>query len=543
MKNNFHVGIYARLSRDDNNGNLESMSIANQRQILSDYVTEKGWILVDEYVDDGYSGTNFDRPDFKRMIRDIEIGKIDCVITKDLSRLGRNYSMTGYYTDEYFPEQNCRYIAINDGVDTMGANNDFAAFHNVINEYYPRDMSKKVRQVKRTNAEKGLFMGSRAPYGYKKSPEDKHKLIIDEDAAPIVQRIFKEFVNGKNGRMIAETLNYEGILCPRAYYYQRVERENPRKDEVMSWNSSTILQIIQRQVYIGRLIQGQRQVVSFKSKKRRLTNPDEWIIVENTHEPLISLDVWEAAQEIRKGRYYPRTKRDDHELSIFVGLVKCPDCGATMPASLRGRPQKLTYRCGTYTNHGKSACSSHNIREEILEEIVLKDIRRYARLANQDKELMIKSISKMLAKDSESEGSRMLDELKRAEAKIEEINFAVKNLYKEKISGKMPETFFYNLLHDYEAELKQHEEIAEKLRERINKQQVEESEIARWTDKISECLELKSIDRFLARELIDSIYVSAYYKVNGETMQDVTINYKFVGNLDGLEIEPLTAAM
>ena len=164
MKNNFHVGIYARLSRDDNNGNLESMSIANQRQILSDYVTEKGWILVDEYVDDGYSGTNFDRPDFKRMIRDIEIGKIDCVITKDLSRLGRNYSMTGYYTDEYFPEQNCRYIAINDGVDTMGANNDFAAFHNVINEYYPRDISKKVRQVKRTNAEKGLFMGSRAHY-------------------------------------------------------------------------------------------------------------------------------------------------------------------------------------------------------------------------------------------------------------------------------------------------------------------------------------------------------------------------------------------
>ena len=373
MQNSFDVGIYTRLSRDDNNGNLESMSIGNQRQILSDYVKEKGWNLVEAYIDDGFSGTNFDRPDFKRMLKDIEKGRINCVVTKDLSRLGRNYSMTGYYTDEYFPEQNVRYIAINDGVDTMGSNNDFAAFHNVINEYYPRDISRKVRQVKKSNAEKGMFMGSRAPYGYKKSPIDKHQLIIDEDVAHIVRRIFEDIANGENGRRIAGQLNEECIPCPRAYYYQNLDKENPRKDESMVWGSTSVLGIIKNQVYIGDMVQGQRQVISFKSKKRRKTDPEEWIIVENTHEAIISHDLWDEAQKMRKTREHFHTPKVEREVSIFAGLIRCADCGSTMAASLRGNEgkQKLTYRCGRYANHGKEVCSSHNIREEVLVDIVL----------------------------------------------------------------------------------------------------------------------------------------------------------------------------
>lgn len=543
MRDTFRVGIYARLSRDDNNGNLESMSIANQRQILSDYVNEKGWILAGEYIDDGYSGTNFDRPDFKRMLKDIECGKIDCVVTKDLSRLGRNYSMTGYYTDEYFPEQHCRYIAINDGVDTMGANNDFAAFHNVINEYYPRDISKKVRQVKRTNAEKGMFMGSRAPYGYKKSPEDKHQLIIDEETSWVIKKIFDKFINGENARMIADDLNNMNLLCPRAYYYQLQGKDNPRKDESMTWSSATILQIIQKQVYIGNMVQGQRQVVSFKSKKRRLTEPDEWIVVEGTHEPIISKDIWDEAQKIRQGRYYPRNERKDKTDTIFIGLVKCADCGATMCASMRSRPPKLTYRCGTYSNHGKSVCTSHNIREEVLEAIVLNDIRHYAYIANQDRDYLIKSISKMLSKDKECESSLMINELKKSEAKIDELNSSIKSLYKDKVTGKMSEKIFYNLLEDFESELKTYEDKASVLREKLDVKAATESEISLFADRISKCLELKAMNKFLARELIESITVSAYYKVDGETMQDVTINYKFVGNLKNLEMDFLKNAI
>ena len=196
IDNTYDVGIYLRLSKDDNNGHLESMSISNQRQLLKDYVLEKGWKLVEEYVDDGWTGTNFERPSFKRMIDDALSGKINCIITKDLSRLGRNYVQAGYYTDEFFPENDIRYIAINDSIDTINDDNDMTAFHHVLNEIYPKQVSKKVRQVKRKSAEQGMFMGSQAPYGYKKSPEDKHILIIDDEAALIIKRLFNEFASG-----------------------------------------------------------------------------------------------------------------------------------------------------------------------------------------------------------------------------------------------------------------------------------------------------------------------------------------------------------
>jgi len=536
MQNCFDVGIYTRLSRDDNNGNLESMSIGNQKQILSDYVKEKGWNVTEIYIDDGYSGTNFDRPDFKRMLKDIEKGRINCVITKDLSRLGRNYSMTGYYTDEYFAENNVRYIAINDGVDTMGNNNDFAAFHNVINEYYPRDISRKVRQVKKSNAAKGLFMGSRAPYGYKKSPIDKHNLIIDEDVVHIVRRIFQNVVNGENGRRIAEQLNNEGVLSPVAYYYQNLNKGNPRKDESMVWGSSSVLNIIENRAYVGDLVQGRRQVVSFKSKKRRKTDPDEWIIVENTHEPIVSRDLWDEAQKIRKSRSHFNTPKVEREVSIFAGLVRCADCGSTMAASLRGREgkQKLTYRCGRYANHGKEICTSHNIREEVLEDVVLNEIRNYAKQVEKDKQNLIDQLISAMKEATATESNVAEKQLLSTERKIEEINSTVKNLYKEKVSGKMPESFFYTLLSDYEKELEGLEIKLPSLREKVKEEKDQEKNVIRWVNSVSKYLKVQKLDRCLARELIDSIIVSEIHSVDGKSTQDVVINYKFVGDLQKL---------
>lgn len=233
LQNNYDVGIYCRLSRDDNNGHLESMSIVNQRQVLTDYVAEKGWNLKECYVDDGYTGTNFDRPNFKRMISDAENGKINCIITKDLSRLGRNYVQAGYYTDEFFVENNIRFIAINDGIDTIKEDNDIAAFHHVLNEIYPKQVSKKVRQVKKKSAQQGKFMGSQAPYGYMKSPEDKHILIIDEEAAIIIRRLFSEFAGGNSARMIADRLNSEKVDSPRFYHYRKMGRVNPLSEQKM----------------------------------------------------------------------------------------------------------------------------------------------------------------------------------------------------------------------------------------------------------------------------------------------------------------------
>ena len=261
VQNIHRVGIYLRLSRDDGNSNAESMSIVTQKQMLTDYVKERGWDLTETYIDDGYSGTTFDRPAFQRMLKDIEHGYIDCVITKDLSRLGRNYAKTGYYTEEYFLEHGVRYIAVNDNVDTMKDDNDIAPFKNILNEMYAKDISRKIRSARAVSARQGKFLGSKPPFGYIRCPTDKHKLIIDEKPAQIISRMFDMFASGDSGRHISDVFNNEGILSPRAYYYQQIGRENPL-NESMTWNSNTVMQLLRNPVYIGNMVQGKRCVTS-----------------------------------------------------------------------------------------------------------------------------------------------------------------------------------------------------------------------------------------------------------------------------------------
>lgn len=261
VQNIHRVGIYLRLSRDDGNSNAESMSIVTQKQMLTDYVKERGWDLTETYIDDGYSGITFDRPAFQRMLKDIEHGYIDCVITKDLSRLGRNYAKTGYYTEEYFLEHGVRYIAVNDNVDTMKDDNDIAPFKNILNEMYAKDISRKIRSARAVSARQGKFLGSKPPFGYTRCPTDKHKLIIDEKPAQIISRMFDMFASGDSGRHISDVFNNEGILSPRAYYYQQIGRENPL-NESMTWNSNTVMQLLKNPVYIGNMVQGKRRVTS-----------------------------------------------------------------------------------------------------------------------------------------------------------------------------------------------------------------------------------------------------------------------------------------
>lgn len=288
--NKYNVALYLRLSRDDNDGNKESMSISNQRALLKEYVHERGWSIEDIYIDDGYSGTTFDRPDFKRMIQDIELGRINCVITKDLSRFGRNYSQVGYYTEEFFLEKNVRFIAINDNVDTMRDDNDIAPFKNILNEMYAKDISRKIKSSRKVNARQGKFMGSQVPYGYKRSPEDKHQLIIDPVSAPIVKQIYDWLGAGHSKREVAVKLNQMEILSPSAYYYVR-ENITPKKPvKCKTWSAETITTLIKNHVYVGDMVQGQRRVVSYKSKKRVSVPEDEWIIVKNTHDQLSAVN-------------------------------------------------------------------------------------------------------------------------------------------------------------------------------------------------------------------------------------------------------------
>lgn len=533
LHDNYDVGIYCRLSRDDNNGSLESMSIANQRQVLVDYVKEKGWTLRECYIDDGYTGTNFDRPDFKRMIRDAENGKIDCIITKDLSRLGRNYVEAGYYTEEYFIEHNIRFIAVNDGIDTMNENNDIAAFHHVLNEFYPKQVSKKVRQVKKKSAEQGKFMGSQAPYGYMKSPEDKHILIVDEEAAIVVRRLFNEFANGNSARMIADRLNNEGISSPGFYHYEKQEKTNSLKKEKTFWGSATILQLLRNQVYIGNMVQGKRQVISFKTKKRRKISPENWIVVENTHTPIIERSIWDRVQE-KLNQHHKKIRRTKNDtVGLFSGIVKCSDCGmplAYMRKKLKDR-EKGVYRCSRYNNNGREACSSHYIDEEYISAFVIDDIRNYAQLATNKREELAEKLYKALKNTNSSEVSTISSKIRNIEKRIFELGDRIKNLYEDKCLGKIPEDVALDLMKNFTAEKNELETKLPILKDKIVNINETADNINEWLDMISAYENIKELDREIVCGLVESVTVFEKDRSKKPVTQKIRIEYRFIKNL------------
>ncbi len=531
--NNYDVGIYCRLSRDDRNGNQESMSIANQRQVLVDYVKEKGWTLKECYIDDGYTGANFDRPDFQRMINDAENGIINCIVTKDLSRLGRDYITSGYYTENYFKEHNIRFIAINDNVDTVNDDSEIVAFHHVLNELYPRQVSKKVRQVKKKSAQQGKFMGSQAPYGYMKSPEDKHVLIVDEEAAIIVQRLFTEFANGNSARMMADKLNEEGVNTPRFYYYEKLGKKNPLTKEKNVWGSATILQLLRNRVYIGDMVQGKREVISFKTKKRRNVAPEDWIVVENTHEPLIERELWNRVQE-KLSQHHKKIRRTKIDtVGLFSGIVKCADCGmplAYMRKKLKNS-EKGVYRCSRYNNNGKNACSSHYIDEEYLSTFVMYDIRNYGQLATSQREDLAEKLYKTLKKTNSSEIIMISKKIQNTEKRLSELNDRIKSLYEDKCLGKIPEDIALSLIKDFTLEKSELESKLPKLK----KEMVETNEIVgninEWLDMISAYEKIEKLDREIVCGLVDSITVFEKNKSEKSTVQEIKIEYRFIKNL------------
>ena len=532
IDNTYDVGIYLRLSKDDNNGHLESMSISNQRQLLKDYVLEKGWKLVEEYVDDGWTGTNFERPSFKRMIDDALNGKINCIITKDLSRLGRNYVQAGYYTDEFFPENDIRYIAINDSIDTINDDNDMTAFHHVLNEIYPKQVSKKVRQVKRKSAEKGMFLGSQAPYGYKKSPEDKHILIIDDEAALIIKRLFNEFASGDTARQIADRLNEEKVDSPRFYHYEKLGRVNPLTEEKNVWGSATVLQLLRNQVYIGNMVQGKRKTVSFKTKKMRQVSPDNWIVVENTHEPIVERELWDKVHSrMRTNSRVARTK--EKTVGMFAGILRCADCNSPL-AYMRKKlanGEKGFYRCSRYNNNGSNACGTHYIEEDDLCEIVLNDIRHYAVIAESEKETIANKLLTLKSKHTMAETKVIRGQISNAENRLAVIKTTIKNLYIDKCSGNLPEEVFKSMMEDFLKEQSDLENQLPRLHDELERISTATDEVNEWLNLISDFTNIETLTRAIVCELIESITVSDRQKVDGKWEQSIDIRYRFIGNL------------
>ena len=396
------AALYCRLSKEDGETN-ESLSISTQKLILNRYCDEHCWKVVDYYIDDGYSGTNFDRPDFNRMMHDIFDGRIDIVLVKDLSRFGRHYIFTGYYTELLFPQMNVRFVAVNDDVDTDNLNSsiDLAAYRNIINEMMARDISRKTKASFRAKAKNGEFLGSFAPYGYQKKSDitgeraDRHQLVIDYETAEYVRLIFNMCVDGAGYTKIAETLNSKSVLNPTDYINKKhpgfFKTDYHQKDHI--WNPTSVRKILNNYTYLGMLVQGRKVTQDYRTKKMVMTPEDQWITVKNTHEPIITEQLWNRAHEAIESR-----KRNIQSNSqIFAGLLKCGDCGHAM--TLMCLPKRSPrFVCSQYRIRGKKAsgCKSNSILYKTVYQYVLKQIQFYAKSSAEDEEATIKLISEKL---------------------------------------------------------------------------------------------------------------------------------------------------
>ena len=438
MKQQYNTALYLRLSRDDELKG-ESGSIGTQRDILTQYCKEQNLRIVGEYVDDGWSGTNFDRPSFQRMIDDIEGGKINCVITKDLSRLGRNYILTGQYTDIYFPSKGVRYIAVSDGVDSEKGESEIAPFLNILNEMHARQTSKKVKAAMKTRFQNGAHYAAYAPIGYKKHPEIKGKLIPDEDTQWIVEKIFDLAAHGMGGAKIRNILDKEHIPTPAWLNYQKYGTfahifEGQPESKQHQWTTAIVKEILSNEVYIGNSVHNKQSTISFKNKKTVRKSKDEWFTVQNTHEPIISKELWEQAHAHIDSRKRPVK---GGETQIFAGLLKCADCGWGLRYynnnATATRKEKRYYSCSTYSEYGKDKCSNHYIRYDVVYAVVLGRLQYWISQAHEkdDGELLqrlLKSGDKQRAKENASTKK----ELTRTEKRLQELDNLFVKMYEDR---------------------------------------------------------------------------------------------------------------
>lgn len=534
----YNVGIYCRLSNDDERDG-ESVSIENQKLLLQSYVRQMGWNEVDVYIDDGYTGTNFNRPGVQRLIEDAKAKRINLILVKDLSRFGRNYIEFGQYTDYLFPSLGCRFIALNNGIDTMSNNGstDVMCFLNLFNEFYSRDTSKKVKAVKRACAENGKFMGTYPAYGYKRDPEDKHHLVIDEETAPTVRRIFSMRAAGMGFMSIAIHLNEEGIPSPGMLYYQRKGKADPRNVN-HKWADATVKNIVRNEVYIGNMVQGKTGTLSYKNKKLISKPEDEWIRVEGTHEPIISRDTWDIVQRLDEKRVRKNAASDGIR-SIFTGLVYCADCGFKM----RNHTEKFTYKdgtpgryssfiCGNYARSGKSACTIHTIYENVLEQIVLSDIREKARCAAHEPEQLTRQIIRMKKQETRGRLTSCEQELKAVKARLSELERLMQILYEDKCSGTIPQAVFQTLMRKYEAERAEKAGALPELERKLKAHMENRQDAGRWTEIIRQYTEITKLDESILFALVDRIEVGEARKIDGVRVCDVKVYYRYVGNVD-----------
>ena len=530
---NLITALYCRLSRDDGT-DAESNSISNQKSLLSRYAQEHGYTHPQFYVDDGWSGANFNRPSFQRMINDIEEGKIGTVIVKDMSRFGRDYLNVGLYTEIRFPEAGIHFIAINDGVDSdSAASNDFTPFRNIMNEWYCRDISKKIRSSLRAKIASGKHTNARVPYGYY-IKGDHQNWIVDEEAAEIIREIYRLFISGMSMRQIVLRLNQQGIDPPNRHRLKigmasQKEYENLHcKNVPEGWRMAAIITILDRYEYCGHTVCNRYTKLSYKSKKIIELPESEWIITKNTQEPIIDEETWQTAKRIRqKGR----RSRQDRDKGPLNGFLFCKDCGSKLYFHYAPKLKRPGfYNCGRYQMY--QDCTLHYIRMYVVEEIVLEQVRRVCRMAQADEEEFARMVRKRMDSQEETEQRKREHALTETQLRLAEIDHIIDQLYEDKVAGTLSAERFSRMLSRYEEEQAQLAEKNEDLRNAVNRARKESGAVDQFLRVVRETTCPDVLTPELVGNLIDRVEVGETYMEGDAKKQDIRILFNFIGEVD-----------
>lgn len=534
-RNNYNkeliTALYCRLSRDDELQG-DSNSIKNQKAILSKYAQEKGFFNTQFYVDDGYSGTNFNRPDFQRMIEDVNEGKIGSIIVKDMSRLGRDYLKVGLYTEITFPEANVRFIAINDGVDSESQiDNDFTPFRNIINEWYAKDTSKKVRAVLKAKGNSGKHLATIPPYGYIKDKEDKQKWLVDEEAAKIVREAFKLCIDGYGPTQIARIFTERGYDTPVIHAKKMGYQFSAKQSELAHiWATESVLHILENMAYVGHTINFKSKKKSYKSKKKIVNPREEWLIFENTQDSIIDQNTYDLVQKIRKNK---RRNTKMGEMNILAGLVYCADCGKKMYlCRCTTMKQKEYFNCSTYRKKSKSLCSSHQITVEAIENILLEDLKYTISYARENEGKFLDYLIKKSDQASEKEMAIKKKEAEAAEERIKVLDKIIQNLYEDKVCGKISEERFLRMSETYENEQTELENRLQFLWADISKNKENYSNFNKFIDQASKYAYITELTPEILQAFIDKVIIHEKQKIDGKYHQSVEIIYNFIGAIE-----------
>ncbi|MCB7331936.1 recombinase family protein [Longicatena caecimuris] len=531
----YNTALYLRLSRDDELQG-ESGSIQTQRMMLRQYAAEHGLTVVDEYIDDGWSGTNFERPNFQRMIDDIEDGKINCVVTKDLSRLGRNYILTGQYTDIYFPSKGVRYIAINDNVDTLNGESELAPFLNILNEMHARQTSKKVKAAMHTRFANGAHYGAYAPLGYVKDPDKKGHLLIDPETRWIVEKIFDLAVHGRGAASITRILVEEKVPTPGWLNYDRYGTfaniyAGAPAEKAYAWTIAQVKSILKEETYIGHSVHNKQSNISFKNKKKVRKPQEEWYRVENTHEAIISEEAFQKVQELIASR---RRRQKNGKTQIFSGLVKCADCGWSLAYGVNSQNKNpyAHYHCSKY-GQGLRQCSMHYIRYDVLYAYVLARLQYWSALAQKDEDKLLKRLLNASDRERTSAKKKQAAELKKAEKRKAEVDGLFAKMYEDWSAGRITEYNFNMLSGKYQNEQTELETKIRQLHEAMEAAVQTATDAEKWIALMKQYVNPVELTAELLNTLIEKITVHEAVKgEDGSREQEVEIYYRFIGKID-----------